>query len=568
MSNSALYSCIGCGLRIGEQLSSTNEPPSCMILDALSKSNDPPPPLEYDHLKQRYRETQSRVTSLSSQISRLGNSIKVLLAEQKKLKERLVAWKGLLHPIRRLPDDVLAYIFQTCVELDFDYLLGIDSDDSDRYPGMLDTGRSPWVLGQVCRRWRSLTLSLPQLWTYFDIGWKYTDEDTMYGTCFEPLLALQLQRCRDLPLTVSYYGEGLDGQYASKQRLLMVLCSRSFQWANATIRGDTAGLNHLLPYRGLFPYLRQLHLYLEEDRWNDEDEEAYVFQDTPSLQQVTIAGDHGTFTSTSAQLPWTRITHYTSKECDEIQYKLLNNVHFRLLPKMPNLRVCGLDCVDAMTGVDDPIEAPRASLRLSFLHTLVLTCHEIEDSEPSSIGQLLDWLVLPNLQCLKLLDGFRTPDSLLGLLQRSSCTLLELEIIDARLGGPQLNLVIGFHKLQDLHTLVIGKYKDHMSASISDASLKRLKLVWSGKHKSIILPKLQHLVLHGRKRWTDEVLVDVAASRRDLTAFGISAGSVARLESLVIHDAVSEGEAALVSQVAQDRLQVLQAGGLLFECRL
>ncbi|EEB89405.1 hypothetical protein MPER_12498 [Moniliophthora perniciosa FA553] len=490
----------------------------------------------------------------------------MLLAEQKKLKECLAAWKGPLHPIRRLPDDVLAHIFQTCVEGDFDYLQEIEPDDPDRYPGMLNTLRSPWVLGQVCRRWRSLTLSLPQFWTYFDIGWKYADDVTEYDSQLEPLLALQLQRCRDLPLTVSYYGEGADDPYASNQRLLMVLCSRSFQWANVTIRGDIAGFNHLLPYRGLFPYLQQLHLYMEEDEWDDEDEEAYVFQDAPSLRQVTIAGDHAAFTSTSAQLPWTKITHYTSKEFDEVQYKLLNNVHFRLLPGMSNLKACCLDCVDAMAGVDDPIEAPRAPLKLSFLHTLILTCRETEESEPSSIGQLLDWLILPNLQCLKLLNGFRTPDPLLGLLQRSSCTLLELEIVNARLSGTQFNLVVGSHRLQNLHTLVIGKYKDHMSSSISDAFLKCFKLVWSGKHKSVILPKLQHLVLHGRKRWTDEVLVDVVASRRDLTAFAISAGSVARLESLTIRDAVSRGKAAIVSRAAQDRLQVLREGGLLFEC--
>ncbi|KAK7047145.1 hypothetical protein VNI00_006810 [Paramarasmius palmivorus] len=566
MSNSTLYSCTNCGLRVGERKSSAIDPPSSAALDALSKNNDPPPPLEYHLLKQRYLETQSRVTSLDGQVLRLQNSLRAVLAEKKRLMGRLQVWKGPLHPIRRLPDDILAYMFQTCVDRDLEAIRSFDPSDDARYPGTLDTSRAPWCLGQVCKRWRSLTLSLPKLWTNFDIGWKYTDVYE-YQPQLEPLLALQLQRCRDLPLTVSYCGEEVDDSepYRSNQRFLMVLCSRSFQWEDVTVRGDSLGLNHLLPYKGLFPSLRQLHLYLEEDDWDDSVKEAFIFEDSPNLTRLTITGAHGAFTSSSTQLPWTQITHYTSKEFDDPQYELKNDVHFRLLPNMPNLEVCVLDCVDVDDQIDELVEAPWAPLKLSLLRTLVLTCGEPTDSEPSSIGQLLDWLVLPNLRCLRLLGGFRAPTSLIGLLERSSCTLRELEIIDTRLDRSELLQLVGSNLLREISTFTIGKFRNHSSTSISDVLLKRFKHVFSGKQKSIVLPKLQHLVLHGTKRWSDEVLLDVVASRRDLGMIGTLAGSITRLESLTVRNAVLKGKSSIVSQAAGERLRVMQQGGFIFE---
>ncbi len=57
--------------------------------------------------------------------------------------------KSIFAPIRRLPNDVLLYIFQTSID--------------DRVK--LDVKTIPWLLGYICHHWRALSRSAGSLWT-------------------------------------------------------------------------------------------------------------------------------------------------------------------------------------------------------------------------------------------------------------------------------------------------------------------------------------------------------------------------------------------------------------------
>ncbi|PBK84028.1 hypothetical protein ARMGADRAFT_1088726 [Armillaria gallica] len=57
--------------------------------------------------------------------------------------------KSIFAPIRRLPSDVLLYIFQTSID--------------DRVK--LDVKTIPWLLGYICHHWRALSRSASSLWT-------------------------------------------------------------------------------------------------------------------------------------------------------------------------------------------------------------------------------------------------------------------------------------------------------------------------------------------------------------------------------------------------------------------
>ncbi|KIY62709.1 hypothetical protein CYLTODRAFT_166765 [Cylindrobasidium torrendii FP15055 ss-10] len=58
------------------------------------------------------------------------------------------------HPIQSAPDDILRYIFEWTMAD------SVDSGDSDS---------PPWVLGQVCRRWRTVSRGHPPLWARISI---------------------------------------------------------------------------------------------------------------------------------------------------------------------------------------------------------------------------------------------------------------------------------------------------------------------------------------------------------------------------------------------------------------
>ncbi len=57
--------------------------------------------------------------------------------------------KSIFAPVRRLPNDVLLYIFQTSIDASVE----------------LDVKTIPWLLGYICHHWRALSRSSSSLWT-------------------------------------------------------------------------------------------------------------------------------------------------------------------------------------------------------------------------------------------------------------------------------------------------------------------------------------------------------------------------------------------------------------------
>jgi hypothetical protein len=69
-------------------------------------------------------------------------------AQRAQSQQELEQLKGLLHPIRRCPSDVLQYIFESAVSMDED-----------------DSNQSAESISKVCRRWREAALRTPFLWS-------------------------------------------------------------------------------------------------------------------------------------------------------------------------------------------------------------------------------------------------------------------------------------------------------------------------------------------------------------------------------------------------------------------
>ncbi|KAK1233772.1 hypothetical protein PQX77_003055 [Marasmius sp. AFHP31] len=163
-----LYSCTNCGVPVIEN---TDEPShSSDLLNIISATNDLPSSFEADALREEYKD-HLRVTALLDQeIAQLQASIAALDGKRKRLSARLPSYKLALNPIRRLPNEILAYIYDLCID-----------EMEPNAEAHLFTSLGPlnpqWVLSQVCRKWRSLALSLPLLWTNVGANWKEPDID-------------------------------------------------------------------------------------------------------------------------------------------------------------------------------------------------------------------------------------------------------------------------------------------------------------------------------------------------------------------------------------------------------
>ncbi|KAG7090473.1 hypothetical protein E1B28_009587 [Marasmius oreades] len=566
MNESKVYECLYCGIPVAATTVALLDVLSPSTLERFSKTNQSLPPIEFDNVSKECQNLSQGISSIESQILRLQASMESLRKEQERLRERLEAYKPLIHPIRRLPDEVLAYVFRICVDMDVEELQRKDSAYCQRYPGSLDTRKAPWVLGQICRKWRLLALSLPQLWTVFDLDWRYDDLLWEYHQSLDVLLSIQLQRSRDQPLTVTYCGlrpSSSNTPRSSNGRLLLTLCSRSFQWSKATIRADAESLQELSHYKGMFPYLTDLHvhfLYPGRIGWARARVNKSVFDtffDTPKLRRLTITGYIEGLSDLSVRFPWAQITHYAVH--NDTQWFADLEDHFSALSQMKNLEYCSLETSIPSDGILIPSKSPA----LSHLHTLVLSHRHIEIEE-SAIDPLLDWLTLPSLRTLRLTCGLDSPSSLLSFIQRSQCTIEQLAILRSVMDDGALVRLLSADCFNHVHTLELGGTTPLDLVNISDTVIRALEVPSPTSTQSILVPRLRTLVLHDEKAWSDGVFLDMVTSRREVEKFN---GTVARLERLVLQDAVSEGENAIKDPEMVLCMEELCRSGLVFEAR-
>ncbi|KAJ7029360.1 hypothetical protein C8F04DRAFT_42353 [Mycena alexandri] len=116
-------------------------------------------------------------STLKAERSRVDTAILAPKAEQMAivdeecdLRAELRLCAGILSLIRRVPPEILAEIF-----LYFAPVLDVDHFDARRDPfaedpmGLCMTAEIPWHLGQICRSWRTVALSLRSLWSTFDL---------------------------------------------------------------------------------------------------------------------------------------------------------------------------------------------------------------------------------------------------------------------------------------------------------------------------------------------------------------------------------------------------------------
>ncbi|KAK0471878.1 hypothetical protein IW261DRAFT_1313641, partial [Armillaria novae-zelandiae] len=122
------------------------------------KTNNPPRDHEEVDFTNAVSDGPDILSDLDSRIVRARTVLEKLIRERECIEDHLQATKTLLHPIRRLPDDVLREIFTTCVKTEtFLYRRRIGNS--------LDIlKRSQWVLSHVYHPWREVALNTAMLW--------------------------------------------------------------------------------------------------------------------------------------------------------------------------------------------------------------------------------------------------------------------------------------------------------------------------------------------------------------------------------------------------------------------
>ncbi|KAK7462429.1 hypothetical protein VKT23_008027 [Stygiomarasmius scandens] len=408
--------------------------PSASTLSLL-KTNDPPSNISL--LVSSRNAVSSYASTLSSQITSLKTELSLLSQKHTEACSHVQNYNTILHPIRRLPPEVLAEIFiSTSADL----------------TNPLCMKEPPWILAQVCHRWRSIALSLPKL--YSSLALRLDLRATEASAKAVSILAEYLVRSGSYPLTICVFSD-----FTPNHPLLSLLYSYSHRWKKAFLSLSLKGFHALSGLvRGGVPILEVLSIYARiqpgETRrtWNAT-KVVDAFEYAPALHTLYVKSVP--FLGTSFVLPWEKIKKFhwiTNSDPSQAQvlvhertgdrewaWKARNEELVGMLRKMSvsgRLRECVLDCwydQDLDLSPSSPVYLPHLeSLTLMYTgppqhRTNPLNQHQNPQPPPneSHVTQILQSMTTPSLQTLHVFPKVRQGDAqaLVGLAERSRSPL-------------------------------------------------------------------------------------------------------------------------------------------------
>ncbi|KAJ8089112.1 hypothetical protein PM082_014360 [Marasmius tenuissimus] len=533
---------------------------------ALSTSNDPPSPCE--EFRTQFTTSSKALEELDSRIRELSMSAipTSLLEEQAREAEKKRLYAFILHPIRRLPPEILAEIFRIRTYND------VDLQWRD-FPGSLNSRKFPWVPGQVCRTWRLVALSTSDLWAKVNVSWMGRVSPERAAS-LEWLMSLHLERAREQPLDISFYSGHLSDSPNGRlqDKILFLLCSRASQWRFARLEGDVEGFVHLCPFRGAFRSLENLEIHFWNDDWSIGSIYPFrVFEDCPSLMRFVLRGGAAILVQEENQIPWGQITHFEARETEE--WIPDTREHLEVLPKLDRVEVCVLDAY-----YSDSRPPVLLTPNFRFLHTLVLR-HARAMGVGTGIPILLTWLVIPSLRVLRFPSGFDCPVELINFLDRSQCSLEELTIaMDGEMAFAHANFGGNLIRLLESSALRSLRTFQFRGASwVNNETQQRLldvifeTLTFGAKGNKLSMPQLQRLTIDGLTITSypstvrnEEALCAMVSSRCFIEPAVMAERGLCRLEDLTLWN-FGENDTIPLKRSSMDRLmEISLTQGLTF----
>ncbi|TFK63839.1 hypothetical protein BDN72DRAFT_847226 [Pluteus cervinus] len=280
-------------------------------------------------------------------------------------------------PMDVLPPEIVKEIFMHCL------------------PSMqqirLRKDQLPWVLTQVCRVWRDIALSAPELWSFIAL----TMEDVHKRPNLDKLVRYWLTLKKDYPLTLDFPVTNL--RPPNSTRILNLLLIQHDSWRS--VRLDLHHENFLQKLIDLrTPNLEVLDLTKDSPSPLIMDVAKSFFRHSPKLREFILASrelEVNSFSELAGLPAW-----HSLKSVD-IRCRLPMTALFDILsagPGLESLRLIGLRTHPAL--IAEPIEVVHTSLRS--------LCLSVEQE----VYTAMKLLTLPSLKALVI--SFSHPFSLGG----------------------------------------------------------------------------------------------------------------------------------------------------------
>ncbi len=348
-------------------------------IEQLISTNEPP--LDFDEVPLRDIVNQGHqvLSDLDAKIADVDGILQQLIRERSQAADNLAIAKNILHPIRRLPTDVLREIFLACVQSPVECLFSLLRNDS------MNLLEGPWPISHVCRRWRDIAINTPRLWSCISLLFPMDASRTLGFTL---MLGCYIERSRNLELTLSVCADD-DVSDHSALALLLSTCRR---WKDVALILPTATSQTLSFCRGSFRNLRYLHAGLNRDGYTlSMDPLLDAFEYSPNLTHIALSNVGDPFQIYC--LPWSQITVYDGADGPDDE-DITETPHLHALTKMPLLESARLFCDKHSTiPVSGRVHLPRLQN---------LTLDEGYAAVAGSLSQCFSALSLPSLTELRL----------------------------------------------------------------------------------------------------------------------------------------------------------------------
>ncbi len=399
-------------------------------------------------------------------------------------------------PIHRLPAEILVQIF--------DWAL-VDALSDSR-----SAVQCPWTLGHVCSQWRQTTHSFPSLWSKLRINITESSSFIRLGRLtpispqgsihFTAGLDYALSRSRTYPL--SFRVEFSDWEDYS-QELLIRLVSLSHRWEDIIVIAPAETFNAFFELLGSaqLPLLQSIRFESSSRFYWDHmpaKDRCTAFQTAPRLRSAILNP------ALMLRLPSSHITELN------ISYPEPEDLPI-ILDQLPCLAFFGLTGFKPW-NIDNPTPTLHTAIRKVELPSL----------------DHLAFFTLPLLThlCISTITQSWSPETIASFLNRSSCTILHLQISLGSSLSRNVQAVLSLFRYVKNLNIGIERYRDLFDNLRKDSTL---------------LPNLERLQLLG-----DSVN---ECNLRDVLALGDARSNTLRLIDIGVCSRVEPIE-------SEDRLEI------------
>ncbi|KAK0448491.1 hypothetical protein EV421DRAFT_1900208 [Armillaria borealis] len=465
-------------------------------LARLTRSNDEPIEGEVHTLRAMIASYKAEILDINTAEPRLAQFIfhvknRISLArreldalrqERKHIHEAIIERRRLLHPTRRLPTEILLRIFRSTIEFPISRSITMWNDHWDFHP----TENTPWSIERVCKLWRTVALSFPELWSSINII--INDDsfgDDSYDNTYIRRLVIQLHRSKNYPLELSVWNDDGYSHFTKFPPALTAILYSFSTRVECLHLYLTSEMFCALPSLHLsFPSLKSLCLFPTDAEAID----GYINLDLfpcPLLRRLHVV--EVSRVSNSFRLPWTQITHFSSEP-------------IRLLDPNP--------------FEEEWTQEYREMDPLGFSSLRIFTISKWSYQDYIPLVQVLDRLTLPTLKKLQvscgredLLDSDDTFIAIHDLLNRSGPPPISVLHFDHAevLAGEFLNVLRTCPTLEDIRLTSVNK------GAIRGETLLQLTLKVDGT--APLVPRLHILHISDRMSFDMQTFVDMVESR-------------------------------------------------------